>query len=124
MLNFDNKAMGDGLMLISACSLPSSGSLELCRAHPKVKELLLEEMAELLDNSCCPGTADGNTRNPDTPTWKPLPLHRSPGGHGGNHLIRVRQSLHLLVNWLCEEGTGLFLSKQPQKEPEHPVWEN
>lgn len=62
MLNFDNKAMDDGLMLISACSLPSSGSLEsahtlyprsftsfkprccVCRAHPKGKELLRGEM--------------------------------------------------------------------------------
>lgn len=81
LLNFANKATGDGLMLISACSLPSSNQLTLyiltslphlnpgccvCRAHPKVKELLLEEMAELLDSSSCPGTADENRRNPDT----------------------------------------------------------
>lgn len=28
LFNFDNKVTGDGLMLISPCSLPSSGSLE------------------------------------------------------------------------------------------------
>lgn len=86
-------------MFISARSLPSLGisshfiSSSLlrhlnpgcceCRAHPKAKELLPEEMAELVDNNSCPDAADGN-RNPETPTWKPLPLHRSPRGHRGN----------------------------------------
>lgn len=36
LLNFDNKATGDGLTLITACSLPSSGILESAHTlHPQ-----------------------------------------------------------------------------------------